>query len=552
VSTKHEGLWLVGSLVLAVLALILALPYAVSIYHLRVGGQALESALGRHDPLDWWYVGPREIRDPQALQTAIAHLHRARRAPYAQRLLGRAYVAREDTLEGVRALEQFVQGRPRHYLAQLELAAAYVYADDRLHEIEYLALLDHLEGASISTPDQAEQVRYSADDWQNDYVYPTAYSLPPEYGDRPTLFVHAGSQVTWTVTLTEPSVLRFGMGQAPRSLGWGGDGATFEVFADGERLFLEHLPVEQARAGWHEREVDLAAYTGQTVRLSLATTPGPVGDMTGDWAGWGEPRLEDAQAFAYREAVKRQPWRAKWNQMGVTALDWIEAGEVARQAKQYETALNWYEWAERLSPGKGDVWYYRGLLYEDQQRWTDALDAYERTIESGYVRWVPYSSPLYRAGTIYQRRLDVPQLDAAVAAWKKATAEDFFFSRDEAADCHYKLGNALRELGAPVEDVVAAFERAVELDPDHTWAHIQLGVSLYASTGDVDRVEELFHRAAELAPKNKWVYYYWGDIYRQEGRPEASQMYQRALDIDPAFERAQQRLQSLPLDKRNR
>jgi hypothetical protein len=52
-----------------------------------------------------------------------------------------------------------------------------------------------------------------------------------------------------------------------------------------------------------------------------------------------------------------------------------------------------------------------------------------------------------------------------------------------------------------------------------------------------------------LAPKNKWAYYHWGEIYRQEHRAEAAQIYQRALDIDPAFERARQRLQSLSLDK---
>jgi tetratricopeptide (TPR) repeat protein len=545
----HKRWWLIGSLILVALFLVLALPYAISVYHLQAGGRALEQALGRHDALEWWYVGAREVRDPQALQTAIAHLENADRAPYAQRLLGQAYIARSDTLRGVHALEQFVERRPKHYLAQLELAAAYVYADVRLHELEHLDLFSHLQGALISAPDLAGQTRYSAENWQSDYVHPTTFSLPPEYGDRPTLFMHAGSQVTWTVTLTQPSVLRFGIGLSPRSLGWGGDGATFEVFVDGERLFLEHLSIELAREGWHEREVDLAPYTGQTIRLSLATTPGPVGDVTGDWTGWGEPRLEDSSAPAYRRIVKGQPWRAKWTAMGVSAADWIEAGEIARQAQEYETALAWYEWAEHLSPGRGDVWYYRGLLYEDQQRWTEALNAHEQTVEIGHLKQVPYSSPRYRAGMIYQRRLDTPQLKAAAAAFEQATTEADFGSDREAADCYYKLGNTWRELGASVERITAAFERAVELDASHTWAHIQLAVNVYAGTADVQRAEALFFRAAELAPKNKWTYYYWGEMYRQEERSDAVQMYRRALDIDPEFERAQQRLASLPVDK---
>ena len=96
--------------------------------------------------------------------------------------------------------------------------------------------------------------------------------------------------MTYTVALTQPAVIRFGMGLDPRSLGWGGDGATFEVFVDRVRVFLEHLTVEVAREGWQEREVDLAECAGRMAQLTLATTPGPRWDVTADWAGWGEPR----------------------------------------------------------------------------------------------------------------------------------------------------------------------------------------------------------------------------------------------------------------------
>ena len=54
---------LICGLLLAILALVLALPYALSAYHLQAGGRALERALGRRDAIEWWYVGPREVRD---------------------------------------------------------------------------------------------------------------------------------------------------------------------------------------------------------------------------------------------------------------------------------------------------------------------------------------------------------------------------------------------------------------------------------------------------------------------------------------------------------
>jgi hypothetical protein len=37
--------------------------------------------------------------------------------------------------------------------------------------------------------------------------------------------------------------------------------------------------------------VSLADYAGQAVNLTLTTEVGPAGNGTGDWAGWGNPRL---------------------------------------------------------------------------------------------------------------------------------------------------------------------------------------------------------------------------------------------------------------------
>jgi len=285
----------------------LACPYAASAYHLEAGGRALEQGLGITDLLEWWYTGPREAQDPQALQKAVTHLQQADASSHALRLLGRVQAARGDVLAGIEALERFTALRPDNRLGHLELAAAYELTGRRLEEIEYVRLLDPLPGARVSAPDLDGEVAYRPEGWESDYAYPTTFSLPPNYGKRPTLFLHAGSWVTYTVMLAQPSVLRFGMGLDPRSLGWGGDGATFEVFVDGVRVFLEHLTVEVAREGWQEREVDLAEYTGRTVHLALATTPGPKGDGTADWAGWGESRIEAAEAAAYRQAVRGEP-----------------------------------------------------------------------------------------------------------------------------------------------------------------------------------------------------------------------------------------------------
>ena len=524
----------------------LILPSLVGAYRLEAGGRALVKALGGTDLMEWWYIGPRTVQDPQALLEAIAHLQKADSQPHAWRLLGRAWVAQGDVLRGVDALERAIVFRPLDPVGRLELAAAYELVDRQLQEAKYVDLLEILQGAVISTPGTEGGTAYRPEGWENEYAYPTAFSLPPEYGERPTLFLHAGSRVTYTVELTQPAVLRFGMALDPRSLDWGGDGATFEVFVDGKRVFLEHLEVEVAREGWQEREVDLAEHVGRTVRLTLATTPGPVGDVTADWAGWGEPRIEAPEAAAYRQVAKGRPWLSEWQGSSVWAEDFIAAGEVARKAKRYSEAMDWYRRAMRLEPGLGDPGYYVGLLYEDQGQWRQALDAYQGAIGSVRFDQVHRSSLYYRIGIIYQWRLDPPRLEGALEAYEGALRADDFSADWEEADCHYKRGEILRQKNGSPDEYVMEFRKAVELNPRQVWPHILLGLAVYEQDQDVTTAESELLRAIALAPRNRDAHYHLGEIYRQENRiREALEMYEKALEIDPGFEAARKRLATL-------
>jgi len=88
---------------------------------------------------------------------------------------------------------------------------------------------------------------------------------------------------------------------------------------DGEGVFEHALAPEAARQGWWTGQVDLGAWAAREVRLTLATTPGPTGDVTGDWAGWGKPQIQHPQAEAYREKVGGRPWLLEWKKAEVKA-----------------------------------------------------------------------------------------------------------------------------------------------------------------------------------------------------------------------------------------
>lgn len=82
-----------------------------------------------------------------------------------------------------------------------------------------------------------------------------------------------------------------------------GDGVQFNIFIeDGQRKwhpFSEYIDPKNIpeHRKWHDREIDLSQWAGQTVTITLATGPGPNGDDRYDWAGWGEPRI--VQPIAY-------------------------------------------------------------------------------------------------------------------------------------------------------------------------------------------------------------------------------------------------------------
>jgi len=48
---------------------------------------------------------------------------------------------------------------------------------------------------------------------------------------------------------------------------------------------------DPAARRWHSYVLDMSAYAGQTINITLETSPGPAGDARYDWAGWGVPRL---------------------------------------------------------------------------------------------------------------------------------------------------------------------------------------------------------------------------------------------------------------------
>lgn len=500
--TWRPRLLIILLLALAGAAAVAAFPYVASAYHLEAGGRAAEGVTGITDDAP----------------SAIEHLERALEwlpeNAQAYRLLAQVHRAQGDWLAAVEALTHYTELRPDNLLGHIELAEVYEEIEKAMAALDRIDLLPLLPQAAVKAPETPVDTPYGQPDgpaWQY-YVAETTFSLPPGYGDRPTLFMHAPSRITCTLSLPEqPMVLRFDMGMDPQTHNWPGDGVTFEVFVDGERVFLEHVDKAMARKGWHRRTVDLSDWAGTEVALSLAATPGPVADPSGDWAGWGEPRVIDAQWPVLEALEPGGRMHQAWEKAGMTAESFILWGEAARREGRFEEAMHWYEQAMAWEPGLGDPWYYVGLLRENQGQWLGAVDAYERAANETDLRAVGRSSPLYRVGTVYQRSVEPSQPEKAQESYEKALATDDFASVSEEAWTHARLGQVYYTLG----------KRAV-------------------------RAEDEILEALDLQPNDKWIHVVLGDLYRAEGRlTEAIEAYERSLTLARGFEAAQKRLELL-------
>jgi tetratricopeptide (TPR) repeat protein len=102
---------------------------------------------------------------------------------------------------------------------------------------------------------------------------------------------------------------------------------------------------------------------------------------------------------------------------------------------------------------------------------------------------------------------------------------------------YYNLGNALRDQGK-VEEGIAAYRKAIELDPKHASAHNNLGITLHAQR-KLDEAIDAFHKAMQADPKYGRAHYNLGLVLRDQRKlDEAIAAFRKAIELDPSYARA--------------
>ncbi len=107
--------------------------------------------------------------------------------------------------------------------------------------------------------------------------------------------------------------------------------------------------------------------------------------------------------------------------------------------------------------------------------------------------------------------------------------------REFEAEALFEQALQMEHTGAPMDDVIAIYERALELDPDSTGALVNLG-TVYFNARRYPAAERHYKRALEVDPDYALAHFNLGNLYDERGdRTRAMQHYLEALRSNPSY-----------------
>ena len=113
---------------------------------------------------------------------------------------------------------------------------------------------------------------------------------------------------------------------------------------------------------------------------------------------------------------------------------------------------------------------------------------------------------------------------AGAAADRTRQAEDWF-----------RRGLELEETGSDVQEAIAAYRKAVELNPDAAGAWVNIGTLLYQQR-ELEEAERCYRQALEASPGYALAHFNLGNICEESERlPEAVNHYRLALRMQPEY-----------------
>ncbi len=107
--------------------------------------------------------------------------------------------------------------------------------------------------------------------------------------------------------------------------------------------------------------------------------------------------------------------------------------------------------------------------------------------------------------------------------------------REFEAEALFEQALHMEQSGAPLENMIAAYERAIQLDPKSTGALVNLG-TLFFNARQYGDAERHYRQAVAVDADYALAHFNLGNLYDERGdRPRALEHYTQALRSNPAY-----------------
>jgi tetratricopeptide (TPR) repeat protein len=128
-------------------------------------------------------------------------------------------------------------------------------------------------------------------------------------------------------------------------------------------------------------------------------------------------------------------------------------------------------------------------------------------------------------------RFDSP----AAVEFAAANAEDGLRQRRREAEQWFQRGLELEQAGSPVDEVIAAYRKAVELDERSAGAFVNLG-TIYFNARMWRECEKYYRKAIDADPNYALAHFNLANLYDERGlREQALVHYEQALRLKPSY-----------------
>jgi DNA-directed RNA polymerase subunit alpha len=170
--------------------------------------------------------------------------------------------------------------------------------------------------------------------------------------------------------------------------------------------------------------------------------------------------------------------------------------------------------------------YYLGKTHYALQQYAEAIDAAQKAAKAGYnagLCSLAKAEALRSQGDAKGALAELDKLSGAI---------------EQTAEYLYQRGATVAAMGGNPQEVVALFERAVEVDPRHPGALFGLAAE-NDRRGNDDEAMRLYERSTSRMPAHIGSLLNLGIMYEDRNQYEnARRCYQRILDVYPNHDRA--------------